>query len=239
MRILVTNDDGINAEGIRVLVDFASTIGEVTVCAPKVQQSAKAHAINIYTPFEVKKVEYLGAKEAYAVDSTPADCVRFGTLGLMRDYDVVFSGVNRGLNMGEDISYSGTAGAIFEARYRDIKGVAFSAEINSFDSAREWIGKAYEYIVAHDMLKHADLLNVNIPDNPKGIVVTKQGGAYYTDSFVEIEKDIWKQTGYCIHQNRHDLTIDSDATIDGYVTITPLTHTRTDYKAYEIIRKDV
>ena len=239
MRILITNDDGINAEGIRVLVDFASTIGEVTVCAPKEQQSAKAHAINIYTPFEVKKVEYKGAVDAYAVDSTPADCVRFGTLGLLRDYDLVFSGVNRGLNMGEDIAYSGTAGAIFEASYRHIKGIAFSTEINSFDSARIWVKKAYEYIVANKMLEHADLLNVNIPDNPKGIVVTKQGGAYYTDRFVEIEKDIWQQTGYCIHDNRHDLTIDSDATIDGYVTITPLTHAKTDYKAYELIHKDI
>lgn len=232
MRILVSNDDGINAEGLRVLVDFASRIGEVTVCAPKEQQSAKSHAINIYTPFEVKKVEYKGAYEAYEVDSTPVDCVRFGTLGLQREYDYVFSGINRGLNMGEDISYSGTVGNIFEAKYRNIKGIAFSAEIHSFDSAREWISKAYDFIVEHNMMEYCDLLNVNIPDNPKGILVTKMGGAFYTDSFIEIEEGVWKQSGYCIHQNRHDLSYDTDATIDGYVTITPLVVNRTDHKAF-------
>ncbi len=231
MRILVTNDDGINAEGIRVLVDFASTLGSVTVCAPKVQQSAKAHAINIYTPFEIKKVDYAGADEAYSVDSTPADCVRFGTLGLERDYDVVFSGINRGLNMGEDIVYSGTAGAIFEAYNRHIKGIAFSADIHSYDTARAWIKRVYDFIMEHDMLSHTDLINVNIPDNAKGIVITKQGGAFFTDSFTEIEKDVWKQVGRCIHENRHDVTVDTDATMDGYVTVTPLSDLRTDYKA--------
>ena len=236
MRILVTNDDGIAGEGLRVLVDFASKLGEVTVCAPKVQQSAKSHAINIYTPFEVKKVEYEGAVEAYSIDSTPADCVRFGTIALGRTYDLVFSGVNRGLNMGEDIAYSGTVGAIFEASYRDIKGIAFSADINSFDSARDWIERVYEYIQERDMLKYAKLLNVNIPDNAKDILLTKQGMAFYTDGFSEIEKDLWKQTGYCIHANGHDLTIDTDATIDGYVTVTPLTPSHSDKEAYESIK---
>ena len=236
MRILVTNDDGIAGEGLKVLVDFASKLGEVTVCAPKVQQSAKSHAINIYTPFEVKKVEFEGAVEAYSVDSTPADCVRFGTIGLGRSYDLVLSGVNRGLNMGEDIAYSGTVGAIFEASYRDIKGIAFSADINTFKHAREWIDKVYAFIEEKDMLKHASLLNVNIPDEPKGILLTKQGGPFFTDSFSEIEEGVWKQTGYCIHANGHDLTIDSDATIDGYVTVTPLTTSHSDKEAYESIK---
>lgn len=236
IKILVTNDDGIDAEGLRVMVDLASKIGEVTVCAPKVQQSAKSHAINIYTPFEVKKVEYEGAVEAYSVDSTPADCVRFGTLGLERDFDLVLSGVNRGLNMGEDIVYSGTLGAIFEANNRKIKAIAFSTDFTGFDSAREWVSKAYDYIVEKDMLSYAELLNVNIPMEVKGILVTKMGGAFFTDSFSEVEKDMWKQTGYCIHSNGHDLTVDTDATIDGYVTITPLQFNRTDTKAYEILK---
>ena len=77
MKILLTNDDGIDAEGLRVVADWAKNLGHVTVCAPKVQQSGKSHAINIYTPFEIKKVDYEGADEAYAVDSSPADCVRF------------------------------------------------------------------------------------------------------------------------------------------------------------------
>ena len=102
MRILLTNDDGIDAPGLRALADWASTIGDVTVSAPKVQQSGKSHAINIYTPFEIKKTDYDGVDEAYSVDSTPADCVRWGTIGLKRQYDLIMSGVNKGLNMGED-----------------------------------------------------------------------------------------------------------------------------------------
>ena len=237
MRILVANDDGINAEGLRVLVDFASKLGEVTVCAPKEQQSGKSHAINIYTPFEVKKVEYEGAIDAYAVDSTPADCVRFGTLGLNRSYDVVFSGVNRGLNMGEDIVYSGTAGAIFEAKYRNIKGIAFSTQVKSFDSAREWLPKVYQFIVDNNILDFCDLLNVNIPLEVKGIRITKQGGPFYTDNFTNIGNDMWQQLGYCVHESKGDLTIDSDATTAGYITITPLNDHRTDLIAFDKLSK--
>ena len=236
MKILLTNDDGIDAEGLRVVADWAKNLGHVTVCAPKVQQSGKSHAINIYTPFEIKKVDYEGADEAYAVDSSPADCVRFGTIGLGRHYDLVLSGVNKGLNMGEDIMYSGTAGAIFEACTRGMKGIAFSTGVAHFDSARQWIDRVYQFVVENKIFNCCDVLNVNIPiGDVKGFRITKQGGPFYTDSFAEVETDMWKQTGYCVHQNRHDLSIDSDATTDGYITITPLTIERTNMKAYETI----
>ena len=80
MNILITNDDGIDTLGIRLLAKWAKTLGEVTVVAPKVEQSAKSHAIEIRQPIEVKKVEFMEGVEAYAMDSTPADCVRFGVL---------------------------------------------------------------------------------------------------------------------------------------------------------------
>ena len=237
MRVLLTNDDGINGEGLRVVADFAKRRGHhITVCAPKVEQSAKSHAINIHTPFEIKKVEYAGADVAYSVDSTPADCVRFATLGLKPNYDLVISGINRGLNMGEDVLYSGTAAAIFEACNQNLKGVAMSTRVYSFDSARAWIDKVFDFIAEKELFKYCDFLNVNVPENAKGILITKMGGPYYTDSFREISKDLWQQEGHCVHNNRHDHTIDTDATIDGYVTITPMTNNRTDYKAYEIIK---
>ncbi len=239
MKILLTNDDGIDAEGLRVVADWATLIGDVTVCAPKVQQSGKSHAINIYTPFEIKKVDYPGTTEAYSVDSSPADCVRFGTIGLDRHYDLVLSGINKGLNMGEDVMYSGTAGAIFEACTRGMKGIALSTHVGSFDTARKWIDKVYQFIIENKMFNCCDILNVNIPEEVKGFRITTQGGPFYTDSFQEVEKDMWKQTGYCVHNNAHDPAIDSDATIDGYITITPLTIERTNYKAYEILKDRV
>ena len=115
MRILITNDDGVFAPGIRVLCEWAKTKGEVTVVAPKVEQSGKSHAIDFTRPIEIKEVELMEGVRAFSMDSTPADCIRFAHFGLQEDFDIIFSGVNRGFNLGKDIVYSGTAGAIFEA----------------------------------------------------------------------------------------------------------------------------
>ena len=125
MRILITNDDGISAEGIRVLCQWAKTKGEVTVVAPKVEQSGKSHAIDFTRPIEIKRVELMDGVEAYSMDSSPADCVRFAVLGMMGKFDIIFSGINRGFNLGKDIVYSGTAGAIFEGGRLGIPGIAF------------------------------------------------------------------------------------------------------------------
>ena len=100
MRILITNDDGIFAPGIKLLAEWAKTIGEVTVVAPKVEQSGMSHAIQFVHPIEIKKVDLIDGVEAWQMDSTPADCVRFGIIGLNRQYDLVLSGINRGVNVG-------------------------------------------------------------------------------------------------------------------------------------------
>lgn len=237
MKILITNDDGINSEGLRVVVQWAKKLGDITVCAPKYEQSAKSHSINIHHPFEVKKVEYMDGVRAYSVDSSPADCVRFATLGLKEEYDLVISGVNKGLNLGEDIMYSATNGAIFEACTRRHKAIALSTHINHFDTAREWFDKIYDYLTKYDVFKYGDIFNVNIPESPKGILLTKQGGPYFTDDFIDLGDGTWKQIGHCIHNNRHRRDIDSDATIDGYVTVTPLTIERTNMRAYTTLKE--
>ena len=103
MRILITNDDGLFAPGIVPLVEWAKKHGEVTVVAPKIEQSGKSHAIEFVKPFEIKKVDIFEGVEAYSCDSTPADCVRFGIMGLGREYDLVLSGINRGVNLGIDM----------------------------------------------------------------------------------------------------------------------------------------
>ena len=103
MRILITNDDGIFSHGIRLLAEWAVKLGEVTVVAPKNEQSGKSHAINFTEPIEINKVELMAGVEAYSCDSTPADCVRYGIVGLGRSYDLVLSGINRGYNLGDDI----------------------------------------------------------------------------------------------------------------------------------------
>lgn len=239
MRILVTNDDGIESVGLRILVEWATKLGEVTVCAPTVQQSAKSHAINIHDPIEVHKVPYMSGVTAYSVNSTPVDCVRFATLGLKTTYDLVLSGINRGFNMGEDILYSGTCGCIFEAKLRSIKAVAFSTDPSTFDHAKAHLDDAWNFIQANNLFDYADLYNVNIPLDPKGICLTRQGDAYFTDSFDKLDENHYQQNGYCIHVNQFDLTIDTDATISGYVSVTPLSIKRDDRVAFETARKNL
>ena len=234
MRILITNDDGIDSPSLFELVKWAMKLGEVTVCAPRVQQSGSSHGIDFHRPIEIKPYPLIEGVESYSVDSTPADCVRFGTLGLKRDYDLVISGINKGLNMGEDIVYSGTVGAIFEAETRGQKGFAISTGFDSFDLAVENLDLIYKFIVDNKLFNFANIYNVNVPsDEIKGIRITRQGDAYFTDEFISLGNNMYQENGYCIHDNKHDLNVDTDATIDGYVTVTPITHKRTNNYAYE------
>ena len=236
MKILITNDDGIDSEGLKIVVEWAVRHGDVWVSAPTTQQSGKSHALTLHRPFEVRKTNLgLGEVAAYAVASTPVDCVRFATLGLGIDFDLIISGVNKGYNMGEDILYSGTVGAIFEAALRGTKAIAFSTEYTTFEYAKGQLENVYAFFEENRLFEKNLAFNVNFPPNPKGILVTKQGGAYFSDEFQEVSDGLWKQCGYCVHDNKHDLSLDTDATIDGYVTVTPLTTDRSDVKVWEKI----
>ena len=148
MKILITNDDGINAPGIRLLAAWAKKLGEVTVVAPKVEQSAMSHAIDFVNPQEIKRVEFIDGVTAYSMSSTPADCVRFGVLGLQDKFDLVLSGINYGVNVGQDIVYSGTVAAVFEAARLGIKGIAFSTFPHSQKEAAQYFDMAYDFIVS-------------------------------------------------------------------------------------------
>jgi len=238
MRILVTNDDGINSEGLMRLADWAKKLGEIVLCAPKFQQSAKSHGIEIHNAFEAKSVDVMKGVRAYSVDSTPADCVRFAILGLGERFDLVLSGINRGYNIGEDIVYSGTAGAVFEAKALHHKAIAFSTDVHGFDFAASRLDKVYDYIMKNDLFAYGDLFNVNIPGSEdKGIKITRQGARYYQDEFVREEGDNYRQLGGCIYI-RHDAPDDdTEAVLDGYVSITPLTVDRTDNEAFSALKK--
>ena len=239
MKILVCNDDGINAEGIKLLASWAKKLGDVTVSAPKVQQSAKSHAINIHDHIEVNKVPYLDGVTAYEVGSTPVDCVRFATLGLNAHYDLVLSGVNHGFNMGEDILYSGTCGNVFEAALRGCKGIAFSTDPRTFDEAAKWLDRIWDYFVKHGLLETSDIYNVNIPLDAKDIKWTKMGGAYFTDEFVQIDEFHFDQQGYSVYKYGQDLTVDTDAVMNNYVSVTPLSIRRDNADVYKKLAKKI
>ena len=238
MKILITNDDGIDTLGIRLLASWAKTLGEVTVVAPKVEQSAKSHAIDFTRPIEVKKVPFIDGVTAYSVDSTPADCVRFGILGLKTGYDLVFSGINKGVNVGADVVYSGTIGAVFEAAKMGFKAIAFSSFPEEQEEAAKQLDQVYAYILENKLLEENKIYNVNIPANAKGIRVTCQGTSYFSDGFVKMEEeDMYAQVGEPIPDDKpEDLDRDTVAIHNGYISITPLMETRTNMEVFEKLR---
>ena len=237
MKILITNDDGIDSPALPHLVRWAKKLGEVTVVAPKVEQSGKSQAIEFYREVEIKRVAFPEECEAYAVDSTPADCVRFAVLGLHKEYDLVLSGINRGYNMGHDIVYSGTVGAIFEGARLGIKGIALSTEADDFAEPLEALDGVYEYVIKHDLLSAASLLNINLPPMKSvGIRITKQGGAFFHDTFEHRHDDMYAQSGECLYGDSKDLSVDIYAVREGYISISPLTEKRTDWSAYEKLK---
>ncbi len=234
MKILITNDDGIDSIGIRLMAKWAKKHGEVTVVAPKHEQSGMSHAIDFMSEIEIKKVDFMDGVEAYSMASTPADCVRFGVLGLERKYDLVISGINKGVNVGADIVYSGTVGAIFEAGRLGMKGIAFSAFFDGQEEAAKYFDDILLYFSTQRLFDYADIYNVNIPKKWKDIKITYQGTQYFSDAFVRKEGDIFIQDGHIIpDEYPDDLNRDTVAIHKNIISITPLLVTRTDMSAFE------
>jgi len=237
LKILVTNDDGINSPALLPLVKWAQKYGEVTTVAPKVEQSGKSHAIDFTRPIEIKKVEIGEGVWAYSMDSTPADCVRFAVLGLKQKFDLVLSGINRGFNLGKDIVYSGTVGAIFEGARLGIKGVALSTDPKTFDVAIAYLDNIREFFIKHDLLNKGNLYNVNIPLELKSERFTRQGEIYFTDEFVHQGNDMYIQTGGIVVSKTIDHSLDTDCICDGHISITPLNFDRTDVDVLQELKK--
>lgn len=238
MKVLLTNDDGINAPGLLVVAKWAAKrFDQVVLAAPTNQQSGKSHAINIHQPIHIQRVPYpVDDIVAYSVDSTPVDCVRYATIGLRQSFDLIISGINRGYNIGEDILYSGTCGAIFEAALRGICGVALSTHYTTFDTAEAELDNIFDYIFDNQLFALNSIYNVNIPDNtPKGILVTKMGGPYYSDEFIAADEHTFHQEGYMVYEFGSDFTVDTDATMNGYTTITPLSVKRDNPDVAELL----
>ncbi len=251
MRILLTNDDGIGAEGLRLLADFVRSFeeAEIVVAAPLTEQSAKSQSIELRRPIAVKRVPYGDRITAYTVDSTPADCVRFALTALGTPFDLVLSGVNRGFNLGDDVSYSGTCAAASEAALRGVPAAALSADPASFGGLKR-LGDVWRVITAYGTHADGSVLNVNFPSVPRGIAFTRQGGAYYQDHMLPVspsdggeinegETSFFMADGYFAYRDRGDLTLDTDAVTAGYISVTPLTVSRTDEKELERLRQSV
>ena len=235
MNILITNDDGINSPALPLLVKWAQALGDVTVAAPKVEQSGKSQGIDFTRAIEILKVEIAPGIFGYSVDSSPADCVRFGVHGLKKDYDLILSGINRGYNLGDDIVYSGTCGAIFEGARMGINGLAISADIDNLMESANYLDKIWDFVQKNNLFSHNLLYNINIPPCANGddIRITKQGGVYYRDTFVHSEGDLYIQTGDICQDSGNDPTSDIICVRQGAISVTPLITTRTELNVYK------
>lgn len=233
MRILVTNDDGVHAAGLPDLIRFCQGLGEVTTIVPLVEQSGKSQGIELRKPFKVQEVELEPGMTVLAVDSTPADCVRYGVIARGMKFDLVISGINRGFNLGMDCFYSGTVAAAREAALLGIPGIALSTSIGYYPRACEQLDAIFQYIQSNDLLKCHNLYNINIPESPKGFRITRQGGPYYSDDFKLDEAGMCTPHGICVHQNTGDDSLDTDATVSGYISVLPMNADITDHRVLE------
>ena len=229
MRILITNDDGIEAYGIKLLIERARKYGDVIVVAPKNEMSATSHAINVRTYFEYKQID----SNTYYVDSTTADCIRFAYYGLKLDFDMIFSGVNKGFNVGEDIWYSGTLSAVFESDSLKKRAIAFSCDRESFDGFVKEFDNVMKYIEDNKLFDYCEMLNVNFPKDPKGIKITRQGECNFI-TYYDFDGNKAMQQGIPTFENDLDkLEFDTSCVMNDYISITPLTSNRTDLIAYK------
>lgn len=237
MRILITNDDSISSPVLLPLAKWAKQFGEVTVVVPKYEQSGKSHSIEIHKAFEVKAVPFdVPDVKAYTVDSSPADCVRYAIEGMHLSFDFVISGINRGLNLGIDMLYSGTIGAVFEAACSHLPAIGLSTEPDGFDEAMAALDEIKDFFVKHELMKKNTLYNINIPKNYKGIRITKMGQRYFADVFLPQENDMYLPSGKSVWKNSGDLSIDTNAALSGYISILPLTLNRTNMDTFEDLK---
>lgn len=236
MRILLTNDDGYHARGLAVLERIARTLSDdITIVAPAEEQSGKGRSLTLTEPFRVRR----HGDNRYAVKGTPTDCVMFALGEVMKDAkpDLILSGVNRGGNLAEDVSYSGTVSAAAEGALAGIRSVALSqryarsgmGDAVPFDTAETWGERTLRPLLTMDWAPRT-LVNINFPpiaaDAVQGIKVVAQGLRDY--GRVALDKRVdprgfpyyWLAMGRLPHQPAPDT--DLDAIEAGFVTVTPL-----------------
>jgi 5'-nucleotidase len=242
LKILVSNDDGINSQGIKALAIAMQELGEVYVVAPERNQSATGHAVTMHTPLRSKKLDLMGERiKAWWVNGTPADCVKLGVENLMEVRpDLIVSGINMGENLGTDVIYSGTVSAAVEGAIFGIPAIAFSYEDHAATdmTAAATVAKEICKKILHEGIPKDHIFNVNIPtikalDEIKGVKICKLGIKIYKNNFEE-RKDPKGNTYYWLAGELVNMPDDVDTDIyainNKYISITPINVDLTDYE---------
>lgn len=233
LRILLTNDDGFNAEGLQVIYAELKTKADVTITAPDRERSAVSHGITMHHPLRAIPVT-IETENHWMVNGTPADCVKLAVERLLSvPPDLVISGINRGPNLGNDVLYSGTVSAASEGAINHIPSIAVSlAEFGKadFNPAAQFVAQNLNHLAK---LAHHAVLNLNFPTQYKGVKLTRLGELRYENVFDE-RVDPRGQTYYWMGgQPVHSVQLndtDIQAVADGYVSITPLHFDLTDHQ---------
>jgi len=247
VHILLTNDDGIYAPGLRALRRQLVKLGTVTVVAPLAEQSGVGHAITLLSPVVVEEVLEGGERLGWLVEGSPADCVKLACLELLDDPpDLVVSGLNHGANTGINVLYSGTVAAAIEGAFFGLTSIAVSLEYSehpNFDRAAELAGAVVAQILQQKPVP-GSLFNVNLPDlaagDPVGIRVVPQGLARYQEGF-ERRVDprgrtyFWSKIEYVPGTDQEDT--DLTALSNRFVTVTPLKFDLTDRSRINAMRE--
>ena len=260
MRVLLTNDDGIEAAGLQALRSALLRVEgiELAVIAPDGNRSAMARSITTRRPLWVQEVDFGDGTHGYATDGTPVDCVRLANLGLVEGFqaELVVSGINHGSNLGDDITYSGTVAAALEAIVLGLPGIAVSQQ----SSARELdfrVGSAFEFETAATFtarlvaeleatpLPQGTLLNVNVPcPPPSGVEVARLGKRVYRDELALVDEDLdptRPRRQYRIYGDasyeRDETGTDLAAVAQGKIAVTPVHFDLTDREGLSVLQR--
>lgn len=245
MRILLTNDDGINAPGLKVLETIARAMSDdVWVCAPAEEQSGAGHSLTLHHPVRLRE----HGERRFSVTGTPTDSVNLALRKLFEDRmpDLVLSGVNAGQNLGDDITYSGTISAAMEAALAGIPAIglsqAYSKTVKTFEAAEHWGARVLAPLIDVQMAKRT-LVNVNFPARPaadvKGIRVVRQGFHDYARGSLVEGTDPRGRNYYWFGLQAAEHTLDHgtdlEAVDDGYIAVTPLQLDLTHHSAIDAL----
>ncbi len=243
MNILLTNDDGIVSEGILALANVLKEKHNITIIAPDGNRSGFSRSMSFHKDMTFLPYALIDGVKSYSLSGTPGDCVRFAITGLNLEVDLVISGINLGSNLGNDIFYSGTVNACFEANFCGIPALAISNVARSnfkvYESAK-FIEKHLDNIFNH--LSKNYTLNINLPnincDEIKGIKVCKPGLCRYSDGYIKTSENTYQLVGEPLPPSEEEFETDVYYVYNNYATISPVVHSMLDIETF-IKLKDV
>ncbi len=240
--ILLTNDDGIEAEGLRTLEECISDLGEVVIVAPDRERSAVSHSLTLRSPLELRQVR----DRHFELNGTPADCIIYALANVLTTRpNLVISGINHGANLGDDIMYSGTVAAAREASKRGIASLAVSQAYDDkpirFDKTKKFVRELVRTML-EQQFDGGLCLNVNFPVRRiRGVKITRQGCALHFphfNSLTRVSAGASTDPDTVTDRSRSDIPLDYEASLDHFISVTPLQRDQTDYAVADSLRKE-